>query len=98
MERYRNQSKSYSFTQMKLKLKLKSILINPLPNFKDTMFQGFVLGIGSTLERRIFTPKIAPELLTNTYNTDNNSISVHNIKPLEPEEIFTKYKEYLVIK
>ena len=95
MERSRNPSKSYNFTQMKLKLKLKSILINPLPNFKDTMFQGFVLGIGSTLERRIFTPKIAPELLTNTYN---NSIPVYNIKPPEPEEIFKKYKEYLVIK
>jgi hypothetical protein len=61
------------------------------PSFKDTMFQGFAWGMGSSLGRRLFETKVSPE--TTPYT--NPTITPPNPVVLDSNEIFKKYQECL---
>jgi len=57
---------------------------NPVqPSFKDTVVQGFAWGMGSSLARRMFKPKVNPEIIP------------PNPVALDSNEIFKKYQECL---
>jgi len=57
------------------------------PSFKETLAQGFAWGIGSSLGRRMFEPKVNPEL--------EKSPTPSNPVILDSNEIFKKYQECL---
>jgi hypothetical protein len=65
--------------------------------FVDSMVSGFGLGIGSSLARKIFEPKITPEHRDPVADLTVQHPSVPDIQPsfLTSNDIFNKYQECL---
>jgi hypothetical protein len=79
------------------------------PTFMSTVFQGVAWGMGTTMGRRLFEPRIDPEPHSNHSNHSNPTHSNHSIQSnqvsptptietpnnsvLDSNEIFKKYQE-----